>query len=406
MRSPRGLFRLTAVLAAAGALLACQGEEVGDRQGHAIVDSSGVRIVHSVSPAWDETSAWVLDTVPIVSLGLADGADEYVFTTVRGVVALPDGRIVVADWPSNELRVFDASGAFLYRFGGEGEGPGEFEYLRSVQLCLDDRVFGFGIAWPVSVFDYDGSFMESYTLELPESFGGRRPYGVSCNGRGDFLVRAWPALDAMPESAGPYETEAPMGWVLDDGSYIDFGVFSGGTRFRFERTGTAPYPGGSSTLMVAHGERAFVAESDDFDIGVFDTSGAQTGIFRRDPAFVPFDPGFIERKLRADAEAAGFDPEMAVGEAAEISGFPLPETFPAYADMLVSREGDVWVEEFTPSSTAPRQWSVFSPGGVWLGNVSVPHNARLQFVAEDRVYAVARNAFDIETVVVFRLRKP
>ncbi len=71
-----------------------------------------------------DESALVVATVDL-SIGVTDGADEYVFGRVGGVTADAAGRIYVAASQSHEIRVYDAVGVFLYSVGRRGAGPGE-----------------------------------------------------------------------------------------------------------------------------------------------------------------------------------------------------------------------------------------------------------------------------------------
>jgi len=61
-------------------------------------------------------------------IGEVDGEDPYLLTWVPAVATDPDGRVIVVDQGSRQVRVFDAKGRFLFHFGGPGEGPGEMEW--------------------------------------------------------------------------------------------------------------------------------------------------------------------------------------------------------------------------------------------------------------------------------------
>lgn len=55
----------------------------------------------------------------------------------------------------------------------------------------------------------------------------------------------------------------------------------------------------------------------------------------------------------------------------------------------------------------PRQtWNIFDPDGVWLGELSLPERFDLRAVARGRLYGVARDELDVETVQVFRVVRP
>ena len=59
------------------------------------------------------------------NLGNGDGE----FFNPKGVAAGPDGRIYVADTRNSRVQVFDASGNFLFAFGEQGDGPGQFDQV-------------------------------------------------------------------------------------------------------------------------------------------------------------------------------------------------------------------------------------------------------------------------------------
>ena len=64
---------------------------------------------------------------------MLEGEDPYMLFGVRDATKLPDGRIVVVNAGTMELRVFDALGTHLATWGGRGEGPGEFRNLVRVE---------------------------------------------------------------------------------------------------------------------------------------------------------------------------------------------------------------------------------------------------------------------------------
>jgi hypothetical protein len=60
-----------------------------------------------------------------LSIGAEDD-DRYLFANISGITVDRAGRIVVADIGQKSVRVFDASGRFLFNVGGSGSGPGEY----------------------------------------------------------------------------------------------------------------------------------------------------------------------------------------------------------------------------------------------------------------------------------------
>ena len=66
---------------------------------------------------------------PLLSIGLVEGANEYLFAGINGGALLADGSVVVSDRAHFRIQKFGPDGEHLWSRGREGEGPGEFEYV-------------------------------------------------------------------------------------------------------------------------------------------------------------------------------------------------------------------------------------------------------------------------------------
>src|SRR5919109_5615751 len=88
---------------------------------------------------------------PIVRIGVLEGAAEYTFGRVGGLLLYPDSRLLVLDEMAVRLRVYDLNGKHLYSFGRAGSGPGELQDPTSPSVTRD---------W-VTVFD---SRMQRYSV--------------------------------------------------------------------------------------------------------------------------------------------------------------------------------------------------------------------------------------------------
>jgi len=103
-------------------------------------DSAGIRIVESTRAQWPEGQGWRLDPEPALSIGLVEGDDVYQFSRIIGVRRFSDGRIAVANQGSDEVRIFDVQGKWLRTIGRRGDGPGEFQSLRSLFILTADSL--------------------------------------------------------------------------------------------------------------------------------------------------------------------------------------------------------------------------------------------------------------------------
>jgi hypothetical protein len=91
-------------------------------------DSAGVRIVENARPVWAPAEALRLSLSPALVIGTRP-EPSYELSRVAGAARLSDGRIVIADGGSLQLRFFDSQGVFSNAVGGPGEGPGEFRRI-------------------------------------------------------------------------------------------------------------------------------------------------------------------------------------------------------------------------------------------------------------------------------------
>ena len=99
------------------AILAGFGCEASPAPASTSRDSLGVRIVESVCTSrWNENSAWWIDEAPLVDLLESGTGEERFFDRVRDVLRAADGRLIVGDGASSEVRMYDASGRFVRTF--------------------------------------------------------------------------------------------------------------------------------------------------------------------------------------------------------------------------------------------------------------------------------------------------
>ena len=73
-------------------------------------DSAGVTIVENFGPAWSDGEAWHTSAEPAVDIGGENADANYNLFQVTDATRLRDGRLVIANAGTNELRFYDQSG--------------------------------------------------------------------------------------------------------------------------------------------------------------------------------------------------------------------------------------------------------------------------------------------------------
>ena len=132
----------------------------------AVRDSLGIRIIESLADGRFRSS-WVIGS-KTWTIGELDGEAEYLLSGVRGAMHLPTGEVVIANRGTSELRFYGPDGTHRRTLGREGQGPGEFEYLRALGPCRDDGFVAFDLNWQMNVYRFDGTFVEKIVLRTPD----------------------------------------------------------------------------------------------------------------------------------------------------------------------------------------------------------------------------------------------
>lgn len=113
-----------------------------------------------ISAACGEAEEVLPEIVSLETTMIIDSSSdlEHIFTAVNAVVD-SHGKIFILDYIRMVILVFSEEGDFLYEFGGQGEGPGEFSSLY-LNFDLDDSglVYTINSRNRINVFNNDGSY--------------------------------------------------------------------------------------------------------------------------------------------------------------------------------------------------------------------------------------------------------
>lgn len=107
-------------------------------------------------------------TENIYTVGAFDGEDWETFGRVESVAFDSQGNLHVLDEGANRVVVVGPDGQLLRTVGKEGQGPGELQSPGALAVLSDDRVavFDFGMPGAFDVFNADGTFAESVTIDM------------------------------------------------------------------------------------------------------------------------------------------------------------------------------------------------------------------------------------------------
>ena len=383
----------------------CEGRSEDADSGPEVVvrDSAGVSIVENSAPAPDSRLPWEFGTQPSLSIGAVDSGEADQLFQVTDATRLADGRIVIANSGSNELRVFNADGSHAATGGGRGEGPGEFvSYSPSALATWPGDSIAAVNPWGtrLSLFDADGNHGRDVSLDpamldiidvLPDG-------KVFTSGSGGGLHRD------MTGSSGLVRSNAEWGILDADGTLLaSLGEFPGSEFYAIfaadgSLQGGMPHPFGRGTLGAVWGEFVAIGVQDSYEIKAFGMDGSLVRVVRRE--------GDPESPNQADLDQyyARFYADLPDDERTNalnsVRDMPLVESWPAFSEILSDRAGYLWVREYRTAA-----WTVFDPEGRVQGLVETPPGLHTFEIGEDYLLGWVYDELGVEYVQLWSLSR-
>jgi hypothetical protein len=373
-------------------------------------DSAGITIVENTDGIWGEGEEWRVAEQPQLDIGVLDGAPEYQLYRVNQVLRLEDGRIVVANAGTNELRFFDHDGAYLMSVGRQGGGPGEFESLALVRPFLGDSLLTYDNRQSrVTIWDREGNLGRSYNITPVGEVFFMLGEGVFADGT---LLAKAPLIFRGGISDGARRDDEEFQSFSTSGAFADtVGVFPGPEQFieshvdgeqAFVSVATPPF--GLRSASAVHGDRFYFGSADSYEIQRHAQDGTLQQLIRRDIARRSVTPDDLQRLIERElAEIENSDDRRDARE--RYDKMPVAETMPAYAGLAVDDLGNLWVQEYDPDSDGGPAWTVFDANGQMLGAVQLPADLRVTHIGSDFVLGVWRDDFDVEHVRMYEVIK-
>lgn len=368
-------------------------------------DSAGIRIIENPKPPEGSRLPWRIGAEPTVSIGELDGEEPYMLYRVFDAAKLSDGRIVVANYGSSEVRVFDAAGTHLVTAGRAGEGPGEFRSLWRVARWPGDSILAWDFNRRFSVFGPRGNHGRSFVARSDENPRERRslPF-VDARSDGTIVYRLEGDADSTVVEIvdGEGERSASLGAHLHEELVV--------ARGRRGYTGRMPAPYSRELVISLWGDLIVASPHNRYEIRAFRADGTLARIVRRE--HVPRIPTDADKQFFVDREVALRDaPDIPVELLEEVrrvfGSVPVAATFPAFSAILADDAGHLWVREyeFPREERLAHLWTVFDPEGHVLGFFETPKDLRILQIGGDYILAHSRDQLDVEYVRVWPLER-
>ena len=367
-------------------------------------DSAGVMIVETTEEDWPDGDSWQIDPQPVVTIGEAEGASEYNLFRVRGALRLDDGTIVVADAGNARIRFFNQDGHHIRSVGQRGEGPGDYQGIGLLGRCGRDSL----VVWDAprrrgTVLGSDGGFGRVFSIP---SLGVGFVFIFDSWDDGSLLGVAVKGIMADSAQTGIQRVNALYFRFGLAGQVDSIGRFFDGESFVSSRYGldVISMPFGFRAVRAAHGTDLYYGNSKTYEIRILSTEGDLKRVIRLMKPLRPLSDEQIDRYVERQL-ASETDPDRIRRMRALYEEVPFHDVLPAYGNLEVDTEGNLWVADYALAGESVTSWRVFDKEGTMLGKIDAPSELTIFEIGADYILGKSVDSLGIERVVLLRLRK-
>jgi len=357
-------------------------------------DSAGIRVV--VTPA-DAGEEWRLGAAP--SLDLADGPTSvHSFSRIRGILELQDGRIVVLDGGTCEIRYFSARAEPLHQVGRCGRQPGQFVSLWLVGRGPADEL----LVWDLETRRFtwlSTAGQPRAFVELPDSFGTVTPWYVFADSRVLATVRRTPAAlrGAMQDTT--------VLWDLDPETRQQTRLVSKpGVWWWTGPRGREPVPFTGNAVFALRANAVAIAAGSEHAVELWSRAGTLQARYIDERPAEPLTRAEISEYR--DTELRSMDAAAARDRLAEWNAMPLPAYRLAYDRLLISPDGRIWARDYEWRDQRDHRWTVFDTSGLAIARVRTPAFLEILELHEDHVLGHGTDENGREHAWVYAIDRP
>ena len=325
-----------------------------------------------------------------------DQPTERMFAYIAAMAFAPDGHLIVLDRDEFAVTVFDIDGAEVGRWGGEGEGPGEFANQPSELAVSHDGRVAVQSFRRLDVLTSEG---ESVGSHLVDTLNVRE---IAFDGRGDVVGRV-----VAPETRDHRRehimrlTDRELLWSAPPlPPRVDFEI-------------STPH---LELVSLGHG-RIAAGMSDAYDLAVLDANtGRKLGSITRDVPLRTPSESYLDA-LREEMRSE-FQGEVSPLILAALEQMPHAERFPVITGGFAGPPGGrtVWIrrgmgvgDRLAPPPQAGEGWrfllyDLFDGDSYeYVGTVEIPDNITLMAGDATRVAGRHRDGLGVHSVRVLRV---
>ena len=321
--------------------------------------------------------------------------ERYFFGDIQDLDVTTGGRIVALDAEANHLKVLRPDGTLIDTLGRRGQGPGEFQRPTNIAVARGDSVYVFDTQINrLTAFAPPPSPKQSRSMTITSAVGSVTEVRAL---DGQLVGRFTPGYTRTEGMRRPQS--ATWRRIHETGAPGDTLLISKRRRLTtsFDGPGIviAHLPFSRVTQVVPGPEnRLYHGFTDSLRIRATSLDGTTEAFasILADPVPVPE----VERD-----SALGQIPQTVRGQVAKA----LPDTKPAFTDLVVTDDGRLWVKRPPQKKEANRTaWWILDPTSKTIQHLQLPSEVSVEVVQNGRVYGTSETETGAPAVVRYQIQ--
>ncbi len=319
--------------------------------------------------------------------------EAFYFGGLADVAVRADGQIAVADDKTNDVKVLTPEGSLAHRLGQQGQGPGEFQRMGVVQWARGDSLFAYDLAASrLTVFAPVSPHARARTVSVSREDGFPTRVYVTEPRLVVEISRRVPPSDGTPRyrRVRSLSEDGVPGDTLFTARREESVVIRNNGVFQFR-----PLPfARESRIAFGPDGRLYAGYEDSLHVVAHAWTGGSTVI-----ADVPAPSVRLSEADRDSALAKIGNSQMRQAVATA-----LPDTKPAFTDLVVADDGQLWVRRPPETPTAEMTaWWVLAPETKTIRTVQLPREVGIEAVRKGKAYGTTTTDVGAPALVRYQI---
>lgn len=330
---------------------------------------NGIKIISNPEYSKNTDKGYVLKE--LISIGVEDGDDNYIFHGVRDIAVDYNDNIYILDAGNYRIQVFNSEGRYLKTISKNGQGPGEMLRPNTLDISSKRRIYVYDDGNSrVTIFGKDGAYLSDFKIQQPfisDIFVDLSDY-LYFNTSAAFNYNSGPN--------GYMETERIVQIAKYDtlGKQIyKFGDFPGLKSEYYRIKGISICGIGTDleqTIWTADQKgNIYIANADNYEISHYSSEGKIIKKFERKFKRIEYTAKEINDVIN---DPRNRNVPNYIKKKLVFSNYKI-----AIQSLIVDEEGNLWVNTSQKGDAEGYAFDIFNPDGIYTDRVVLPEKPRL-----------------------------